>query len=81
MYNFSDFDGYIDTSIRHGRSGSSYATIGFAKGKKILRRIDSYYYSNFNEIKSGLTNCKYLGEIKFGTWKSIKMLLNYDVLD
>ncbi len=80
-YNFSDFDGYIDTVIKHGKGRRSYNAIGFVIGKKVVRRIDSYYYSNFDELRIALTNCNYLGEkeLKFGA--RLRMLLNYDVLD
>ena len=80
-YNFSDFDGYIDTFIKHGKGGYSYKAIGLVQGKRIVRRIDSYYYSNFKELREGVKNLNYLGEVKFGFWDSLKMLLNSEVLE
>ena len=79
-YKFSDFDGYINTFVNHDSFGIHYKTIGLVKGKKIIRRIDSYFYSNYDNLREGLTDCNYLGEIKFGWWDSIKMLLNFEVL-
>lgn len=55
-YNFSDFDGFIDTIIKHGKAHRSYNAIGFVNGKKVVRRIDSYYYSNFDELRTALAN-------------------------
>lgn len=80
-YNFSDFDGYIDTIIKHGKGRRSYNAIGFVIGKKVVRRIDNFYYSNFDELRIALANCNYLGEkeLKFGA--RLRMLLNYEVLD
>ena len=80
-YNFTDFDGFIDTFIKHGKGGYSYKAIGLVQGKRVVRRIDSYYYSNFDQLREGLTNCNYLGEVRFGFWDSLKMLLNYEVLE
>ena len=80
-YNFSDFDGFIDTVIKHGKPRRSYNAIGFVIGKKVVRTIDSFYYSNFDELRIALANCNYLGEkqLKFGA--RIRMLFNDDVLD
>ncbi len=80
-YNFSDFDGYIDTIIKHGKGHRSYNAIGFVIGKKVVRRIDSYYYSNFDELRIAVANCNYLGEKKLKFGARLGMLLNYDVLD
>ena len=80
-YNFSDFDGFIDTIIKHGKGRRSYKSIGFVIGKRVVRRIDSYYYSNFDELRIALTNCNYLGEKELRFGARLRMLLNYDVLD
>lgn len=80
-YNFTDFDGYIDTFIRHGRGGSSYKVIGLVQGKKVVRRIDSFYYSNFDQLREALSKCNYLGEVRFGFWDKLKMILHYKVLE
>lgn len=77
-YKFSDFDGYIDTYIKHNFYSSK--TIGFVKDGKIIRRIDSLYYSNYDEIKEGLAELVYKGEVKFGFWKMLQMRLNYKVV-
>ena len=80
-YNFSDFDGFIDTVIKHGKAHRSYNAIGFVIGKKVVRRIDSYYYSNYDELRTALSNCNYLGEKKLKIGARLRMLLNYDVLE
>ena len=61
VYNFSELDGYYDMMIKHGRSGTSYEAISIVKNKKVVLKIDSYYYSNFYEMRQGLTELKYLG--------------------
>jgi hypothetical protein len=80
VYLFSDFDGYINTAIPHDISFYPYNTIGLVKDKRILRRIDKYYYSNVDELKSGLNEIKDLGEIQFNVWGRVKMMLKFPVL-
>lgn len=80
-YNFTDFDGYIDTFIVHSKSNNWTKTIGLVQGKRVVRRIDSYYISNFNQLREAFTNCNYLGEVKFCNWDCFRMTLNYEVLE
>ena len=80
VYLFSDFDGFINTAIPHDNLIYPYNTIGLVKGKRIIRRIDKYYYSNIDELKSGLCEIKNLGDIKFNFWERVKMLLKFPVL-
>ena len=80
-YNFSDFDGYIDTFVAHDSMGVKYETVGLVYSKRVLRRIDSYFYSNYKELREALSDCEYLGEVRFGFWNSIRMLLNLEVLE
>src|SRR5437867_51058 len=80
-YNFSDFDGFIDTFVTHDSVGVPYKTIGLVYSKRVLRRIDSYYYSNYKELREGLSDCEYLGEVRLGFLNQIRMLLNLDVLE
>jgi hypothetical protein len=80
-YKFTDFDGYIDTFIEHDQMGIKYETIRFIKNKRVVRRIDSYFYSNYDELRAALIDCTYLGEFRFGLWKRLKMILHLPVLD
>ena len=61
LYSFSDLDGFCDMIFNHGRSGVSYKSIGLIKDKNVILKIDGYYYSNIEEIRSSLAKLKYLG--------------------
>ncbi len=80
-YLFSDFDGFIDTAIPHDNTGYTYQTIGLVKNKRIVRIIDSFYHSNVAELRSGLSSMPNMGQVNFGFFRRIKMLLKYPVLD
>ncbi len=61
VYNFSELDGFSDMIINHGKGGTSYKAIGILKDKQIILKIDSFYYSNLDEMRSGFTKLPYLG--------------------
>lgn len=61
IYNFSDLDGYQDMIINHGKGGTSYKVIALIKDNKVLFKIDSFYYSNLDELRSSIKELKYLG--------------------
>jgi hypothetical protein len=79
IYLFSDFEGYIDTTIPHSNFYSDKA-IGLIKDKKVIRRIESYYCSNYNELRNALQEMENLGNIKFNFFKRVKMFLKYPIL-
>ena|ERR1043165_1917733 len=81
IYSFDELDGYIDTIVRHYRSFTPYKTLALIKDKRVVRKIDSFYYSNVHEMQNGLKELKYLGFIKFNFIKSIKAMFNYQILD
>ena len=58
-YSFSEFDGYIETAIPHDNL-KPYNAIGLVKDKRVIRIIDNYYYSNFEELKSGVNEMVYI---------------------
>ena len=78
-YSFADFDGFVDTFLNH--QAAQYKTIGFVKDKKVVRYLDSFWFSNYSDLREALSSSKYLGTYNFGTWKRIKLLLRMQILD
>ena len=79
IYSFSDFDGLIDTYLTHRIA--KYKTIGLIKDKKVVRYIDSFWYSNYSELRAALNGLNNLGTFDFGTLKSIRLLLRLQIID
>lgn len=79
IYNFSDFDGFIDTFLNHQHS--SYKTIGFIKDKRMVRYIDSCWVSNYDEIRKSLFDMKNLGEYRFGMLGQLKFVLRKPIIN
>ncbi len=71
-YSFSEFDGYFDSTTQHVNIGSRYDTVGLIKNNEVFWKIDGYFYSNVEELKSGLKDLKYFGFIKFDFWGNPK---------
>ena len=79
-FSFKDFDGQFDTVVKHGRDRRIYDAFGLTKEKFVIYRIDSSYYSNYEELKNGLLEIKNLGYVEFGLVDKIKILLKYPVI-
>jgi len=79
-FSYNDFDGQFDTVIKHGRYRRLYDAFGLTKDRFVVYRIDSYYYSNYEELKDGLSEIKGLGYIEFGFVDNIKILLQCPVI-
>jgi hypothetical protein len=79
QYNFEDFDGFIDTFLDH--KNALYKTIGLVKDKRVVRYIDSFWISNYDELHDSLQNLKYLGVYQFGSWKQLKLLFRKEIID
>ena len=60
-YQFSELDGFIDTVVQHGRGKQSYKAMSIKCRQNTILRIDSYYFSNYDELRSALSGIKYLG--------------------
>lgn len=72
LYNFSDFDFYIDTQVKSKQG--TFDTICLIKDKKIVLRIGGYY-SNIDELKNAISSFKYLGFRKDHSAKAINILI------
>ena len=59
-YSFEEIDGYVDTVVRHD-SWIPYKCLCLVKDGTIILKIDSFFYSNIEEIQKGFQNIKYLG--------------------
>jgi len=79
LYDYDDFDGFIDTFLNH--KSASYKTIGFIKDKRVIKYIDSFWVSNYDELHQSLTDLKYLGTYRLGSWKQLKLLFKKPVID
>jgi len=79
IYNFSDFDGFADTYLTHRIS--SYKTIALVKDKIVLRYIDCFWVSNYDQLRLALKSMKCLGTFNFGSWKQLKLLLRQPVIE
>lgn len=60
-YQFSELDGFIDIIVQHGRGKQSFKAIDIKSRHNTIIKIDSYYYSNYDELRSALSGVKYLG--------------------
>lgn len=68
IYSFTDFDGFSDITVKHNLGKSSYKdykAIGLIKELSTAETIDSYYYSNFNELREGLKKLPYVASTDF----------------
>ena len=79
-YQFTELDGYVDTSWRDGYQGN-YNIIYFIKDDKCIEKISSYYYSNYKELKTSLDSLTYIGDREFGLFKNIRILFRQKVAD
>gem|GEM_PF-6155597 len=77
-YDFTDFDGIADTYLNHK---GLYKTIGLVKDRKVIHYIDSYWVSNYDDLRESLQGLKCLGTYNFGTWKQLKLILRQPVID
>ena len=76
---FNTFDGFID--MYQKSKGGSYRVIYLVKDRKYIKKISSFIYSNLDELQDGLSPIEYLGQQEYNILKSIKVLLNKQVLD
>jgi hypothetical protein len=79
IYDYKDFDGIIDTFLNH--RSASYKTIGLIKDKKMIRYIDSFWVSNYDDLRQSLQGIKNLGTYRLGIWKQLKLLFRQPVID
>jgi hypothetical protein len=78
-YDFDSFDGLIDTFLNH--RNIFYKTVAFIKDKKQVRYIDSFWVSNYDEMRQSLHGISFLGTYNFSAWKRLKFLLKKQVIN
>jgi hypothetical protein len=78
-YDLESFDGFIDTFLNH--RSISYKTVAFIKNKKMSRYIDSFWVSNYDEIRQSIQDIPFLGTYNFSTWNRIKLLLKKQIVN
>jgi hypothetical protein len=59
-YPFAELDGYFDTFTKHVKSIIRSKTVGFMQDKRVVMKIDSFYCSNFKELRDALKDLSYL---------------------
>lgn len=79
IYAFEEFDGYIRTRLWH-RQFNENKTICLIKDGKVVRKIDNFFYSNFEELKQGLKDMEYLGYKGMGIVNSWKVFWNQPIV-
>lgn len=78
FFPFDYFDGYI--TIQGRIAGKSIKYLYLVKDRKAIRKICSFAYSNFDELRMNLNEIKYLGELKYSGNRTIRVLLNLPIL-
>jgi hypothetical protein len=79
QYDFDFFDGYVDM-LQSSKSGT-YRVIYLVKDKRYIEKISSFYYANFDDLKTAFMTIQYLGFKKYNVFKSIKVLFGGQILD
>ena len=79
LFPFGYFDGYI--IIRGSIGGRLITYLYLIKDRRAVRKICSFAYSNFDELKTNLAEIKYLGEFKYSGRRTIKVLFNLPILN
>ena len=84
LYNFSDFDGYLDTFVdinvyREGRR--QHKVIYLVKDNRIEKIITGFYYENMDELLEALSPLNYYGFEKDFSKLARKALLKKKVFD
>jgi hypothetical protein len=80
-YVFNELSGFY-TSIREAGSHHKLVKVIFiTKDNLIIGKIQSGYYSNFDNLESAISNLPFLGELKYSDIKSIKINLTNKIGD
>jgi len=76
-YSITNFDGFVD--MYQPTHGGSCRVLYLVKGKKFVKKISGYYYSNLDELQNALAPLKYMGQQSFNLFKSIQILFGVPV--
>lgn len=79
IFYFADIDGYVD--LYQPTSSRSYRVLYLVKDGKFVEKVSTFIYSNVAEMEEALKPIKYLGLKDFSYLKSIRILLNLNVLN
>jgi len=80
LYNFTDFDSYLDTHPVTTKTGS-YKVLYLLKDKKAEKIITGFYYKNIDELQDAISSIKYLGFQKNFSPIARKALFNRPIID
>ena len=79
LYDFTEFDGYLDT-IATSKAGT-YKVVYLIKNQKAERIITGFYFSNIDELKAALSPIKYQGFREDFSRLARKALLRKPLID
>lgn len=72
IYNFADFDGYVDMIEKPGR-GRPFKSIFLVKNERFILKISEFTYSNLDEVDDELKGLTYLGEQRYSWLTNLKI--------
>ena len=75
-YIINELQGYIETEYV-----SRVNIIYLIKDNKQIERISENYYSNFENLKLGLSSLNYMGKRTFNIYTYLKVLFRFPVSD
>jgi hypothetical protein len=78
-YNFKELDGFIRTRLWH-KQFSTNKTLCLIKGGKVVKIIDNFFYSNVDELETGLKHLPYLGFKPMGFVNSWRVLFGQQII-
>lgn len=79
VYSFTDFDGYITTTLWH-KQWNENKTLCLIKQGRVVKKIDNFFYSNVDELQEALKEMPYLGFKNMDFANSWKVLFNKPIL-
>ena len=74
--NWTDYDGYV--TVKEQSRGSTHEAVWLIKNNKIKDRFSSFYYSNYESLKSEV-QVKYKGELQAGPIKQLTSLMGMKI--
>ncbi len=77
IYRFDELQGYVESSYKV--KGGTERVIYLVKDDKRVERITENYYSNYDELKQGLSSINYMGVRIFYFFEHLKILFRMTV--
>jgi hypothetical protein len=78
-YSFQEFDGYFSTRLWHKQFNEN-KTLCLIKEGRVVKKIDNFFYSNVDQLQTGLEGIPYLGFKSMDIVTSWKVLFNQPII-